>query len=78
MPGNVGIGGSPAAWGSCIAYTLVCGNFLSIREGESGFGYLNQVLAKTYLYLTVTPCLLSRPFLYSADNNLALGCLRTL
>lgn len=40
MPGNVGIGGSPAAWGSCIAYVIasmpVCGNFLSIAEGESG------------------------------------------
>lgn len=78
VPVNVGIGGSPAAWGSCIAYTPVCGNFLSIAEGESGLGYLNPVLAKTYLYLRVTPFLLSKPFLYSADNDLALGCLRTL
>lgn len=78
MPENVGIGGSPAAWESCIADMPVCGNFLSIAEGESGLGYLNEVLARTNLYLTITACLLSRPFLYSADNDLALGCPRTL
>lgn len=76
MPGNVGIGGSPTTWGSCIAYMPVCGNFLSIAAGESGLGYLNQVLAIDVFVLDL--CLLSRPFVYSADNDLALGCLRTL
>lgn len=56
MPGNVGIGGSPTTWGSCIAYMPVCGNFLSIAAGESGLGYLNQVLAKMHLYLTCAFC----------------------
>lgn len=51
MPENVGIGGSPAAWESCIADMPVCGNFLSIAEGESGLGYLNEVLARTNFVL---------------------------